>query len=137
MFKIRLTNANFPDAYWLRYRNEDGVIKHVDLSSCANNFRLVVGESASEDDGLSCVGWRYEENECLCYELFCVGHLVLYTPLKPCLLDLICGLLSGKDADVLRREKAHSFEKALNKSGWKTVEKQGMSKGENHGFTEL
>ena len=136
MFRIRLTRANFPDAYWLRYRNEDGIIKHVSLSSCANNFRLTEENEISSDEQLRCVGWRYEDNGCLCYELFCVGHLVLFTSLRPGVVDQICGLLSRKKAEDIRRETALNFENALNQSGWKTLEK-ALTEGKEHGFTEL
>ena len=120
MNRIRLTKANYPDAHWLRYCNEDWIVKHVGLSSCANSFSLTAA-CDSPNDGKQCIGWHYEENGCFCYELFTVGHLVLFASLKPGLLDYFFSLFRGKSAQELRRERIDCFEQALNQGGWKTI----------------
>lgn len=127
MIKIHLTKFNYPDKFWLKYRNEDNIVKYVNLSSCANNFSLLTGGKYSSEDGLRCVGWRYEKDGCLCYEIFCIGHLTLLLPLAPSLLDRIISLLQGKKTDVAYREKLQKFEKALNHGGWKTINKSDVN----------
>lgn len=123
MVKVRLNKNHFPDKYWLRYCNDAGLVKQVNLTGCANSFRLATDNAYDTGDGMQCVGWRYEEDGCLCYELFCIGHLQLSVPLHPSLTDRVKYLLQGKKADEAYQEKLKAFEKALNKGGWKTVEK--------------
>lgn len=123
MDKLRMHKRYFPDRYWLRYTNEAGVLKNVNLSGCANSFKLATNNAYDTGDGMKCVGWRYEEDGCLCYELFCIGHLQLSIPLQPGLADRIKYLLLGKKADEAYREKLEAFERALNQGGWKTVGK--------------
>ena len=123
MVKVKLNKRYFPDKYWLRYVNESGVTKQVNLSACANSFSLATGSAYDTGDGLRSVGWRYEADGCLCYELFCVGPLQLYLPLQPGLMDRVRYLLQGKHPQEGYREKLEAFEQALNRGGWKTVEK--------------
>lgn len=132
MVKIKIDKKHFPDRYWLKYTNEAGVLKQVSLSGCANSFRLATNNAFDTDDGLQGVGWRYEEEGNLCYELFCVGHLQLYTPLKPGLLDAVLYFLQGKKTGEAHQRKLEAFEQALNKGGWKTVPKPA-GVGEEYG----
>ena len=71
------------------------------------------------------VGYRYEENGCLCYELYTIGHVVLYVPLKMGILRRIGYLLRGTKPKEAHREYLLRFETALNAGGWKTVERDG------------
>lgn len=123
MVKVRLNKNHFPDKYWLKYCNDAGIVKKISLTGCANSFKLATGDTYDTGDGLKGVGWRYEENGCLCYELFCIGHLQLSVPLRPSMTDRIGLLLRGKNAQEGYREKLEAFEKALNLGGWKTVPK--------------
>ena len=126
MDKVQLTKRLLPDQYWLRYCNEDGYVRNISLSACANSFRLMTkGAYETEDDDLRCVGWRYEEDGCLCYELFYIGHLVLFVPLQPSLPERLGYMLQRKDVREAHREKIMEFEKALNCGGWKTVSREG------------
>lgn len=123
MVRVRINKRYFPDQYWLRYTNDVGVLKHVSLTGCANSFKLATNNAYDTGDGLQGVGWRYRADGCLCYELFCVGHLLLYIPLQPSLLDRLACLVRGKNVDDAYRQKLEAFERALNQGGWKTVEK--------------
>ena len=125
MQRIRITKNTMPDRHWLVYVNEDGDRKHIDLSGCANNFSHATGY-VSEDD-LRTVGWRYEENGLLCYELFNVGHTVLFAPVKPGLFHILRYRLSGRNPDEAHRDFLSSFEAALNRGGWKTVERKEVA----------
>lgn len=123
MDKIRITRRCYPDRYWLTYVNNKGAVKQVSLTSCANSFGLHTNNIYNIGDNIQPVGWRYEVNGYLYYELFCVGHVQLYYPAKPGLLDRIRYLLQGKNPQDAHRLKLASFEQALNSGGWKTVEK--------------
>ena len=121
MKKIPLKKKFFPDNYWIRYVDTDGETKTVSLSACANSFKLVTQGQYASDDGLKCVGWRYEENGELCFELFTAGHVVFTESLYPSLKDTIACLFQGLETDEYRRYNAMEFERALNQGGWKTV----------------
>lgn len=123
MLKIKIDKKCYPDQYWLEYINETGVLKKVSLTGCANSFRLATDHAFDTDDGMQGVGWRYEEDGNLCYEIFCVGHLQFYTPLQPSLKDRIVYLFKGKKAEEAHKQKLEAFERALNLGGWKTVER--------------
>ena len=123
MVKVKLDKKSFPDRYWLKYVSEAGAVKQVSLAGCANSFKLATNHAYDTQDGLQCVGWRYEEDGCLCYELFCVGHLQLYIPLQPGMMERLLYLLQGRKPDEAHRKKLEAFELALNENGWKTVEK--------------
>jgi len=129
MVKINMNKSLIADKYWIRYTNEVGMLKQVNLTGCANNFALSTNNAYDTGDGLRCVGWRYEEDGSMCYELFCVGHLVLCVSLRPSLTDRIRYLLRGRNAEEAHRETVAKFEKALNERGWKTIEKPGKAEG--------
>ena len=122
MIKLPISKTTLPDKYWLFYTNDSGEEKYADLTGCAGNFARVTGYVST--DGLQAVGWRYEEQGQLCYELFNVGHLVLFAPLKPSPFQILKYLLSGKKPDAAHRDFLFSFETALNRGGWKTVERE-------------
>ena len=124
MKKIPLKKQFFPDQYWIRYTDADGERKTVGLSSCANSFKLVNGDQYDANDGMKCVGWRYEEEGNLCFELFSAGHVVFTTTLYPSLVDSIICLFQGLETSEYRRFKAMEFERALNAGGWKTLYKE-------------
>ena len=124
MKKIPLKKQFFPDKYWIRYTNLEGEDKNLSLSSCANSFKLVTGDAYASDDGMKCVGWRYEEAGDLCFELFSAGHVVFTATLYPSLMDSIICLLKGLETSEYRRFKAMEFERALNQGGWKTLYKE-------------
>jgi hypothetical protein len=123
MDRVRLSAGMTPDSYWLRFYREDGTQSCISLEGCANSFALVTQNRYASEDGLRCVGWRYEEDGCLCYELFCVGHVVLYMPLKPDVFNCIRYLLRGNKPQEAHEEALKTFESALNRGGWKTVVK--------------
>ncbi len=125
MRRIPITKHMMPDKHWLVYRNDDGVIKHVDLSGCANNFSHATGYVS--EDNLRAVGYRYEENGQLCYELFNIGHIVLFVPMKPDLIKLIAYRFQGLDPKEAHKEYLNTFETALNQGGWKTVERKEVA----------
>lgn len=122
MQRIRITKRTMPDKHWLVYTNDDGVTKHVDLSGCANNFAHATGYAS--EDNLRTVGWRYEEDGLLCYELFNIGHTVLFVSMRPDPIKLIGYLLRGKDPKEAHKEYLGAFETALNLGGWKTLERK-------------
>lgn len=125
MQKIRITKHVMPDKHWLVYADENGAIKHVDLSGCANTFSRVTCYTSC--DGFKAVGLRYEENDQLCYELFNIGHTVLFAPLQPNPIQLIGYLLRGKNPKKAHEEYLAAFEAALNRGGWKTVERKEVA----------
>ena len=110
MTEISIRQIREISRFWLVYDKEKGVPAHIQLSACANNFAVHRGYVS--DDGLQCVGLRYEKDGFGCYELFNVGHTCIRCPLKP--------KLFGSAAKL--REKYEAIEKQLNRFGWKTVE---------------
>lgn len=126
MVRIPMSSKNLPDKHWLMYINDSGEKKHVDLSGCAGSFEHKTGYVSQ--DGLRAVGWRYEEKGQLCYELFNVGHTVIYAPVKPGLMQALGYMLSGKKTEEAHNAFLTSFEEALNRGGWKTVEREELSK---------
>ena len=123
MTRIPLSKKILPDKYWLVYVNENGDRKHIDLSGCAGSFARNTGYVS--EDGLRAVGWRYEEQGQVCYELFNVGHTVVFAPKKPGLVQTLGYMLSGKKPEEAQAALIASFEEALNRGGWKTVEREG------------
>ena len=121
MTRIPLSKKILPDKYWLVYVNENGDRKHIDLSGCAGSFARNTGYVS--EDGLRAVGWRYEEQGQVCYELFNVGHTVVFAPRKPGLVQTLGYMLSGKKPEEAQEALIASFEEALNRGGWKTVER--------------
>lgn len=126
MQRIKITRNTMPDKHWLVYRNDNGDVKHLDLSGCAGSFERSTGYVSG--DGLRAVGWRYEEGGQLCYELFNIGHTVMYAPVRPDPVRLIGYLLRGKKPEEAHREFLGEFEAALNRGGWKTVERKEVEK---------
>ena len=99
--------------FWVFYEKETGEPGNIQLSACANNFSAHRGYVS--EDGLQCVGLRYEKDGFGYYELFNVGHTRVRFPLKP-------RLFGGKKAAQKLRQQYASFEAALNKNGWRTIE---------------
>jgi hypothetical protein len=126
MTRIPLSKKILPDKYWLVYVNENGDRKHIDLSGCAGSFARNTGYVS--EDGLRAVGWRYEEQDQVCYELFNVGHTVVFAPKKPGLVQTLGYMLSGKKPEEAHKGFLASFEEALNRGGWKTVEREAADK---------
>lgn len=126
MVRIPFSPKNLPDKHWLVYINDSGEKKHVYLSGCAESFERKTGFVSH--DGLRAVGWRYEEKGLLCYELFNVGHTVICAPVKPSLVQSLGYMLSGKKTEEAHNAFLASFEEALNRGGWKTVEREELSK---------
>ena len=126
MVRIPLSSKTLPDKHWFVYLNEDAGKKHVDLSGCAGSFERNTGYVSQ--DGLRAVGWRYEERGQLCYELFNVGHTVVFAPVKPGLVQTLGYMLSGKKSEEAHQAFLASFEEALNRGGWKTVKREELTK---------
>ena len=122
MIKIPISTNALPGNYWIKYVNEDRETKYIDLSGCACNFTLRTGYASS--DNYRVVGWRYIENGYLCYELFNAGHTVFYRPIKPTFLQVVGYMLSGKKTEIAHKAFLAAFEDALNKGGWKTIERE-------------
>ncbi|MBQ7098743.1 MAG: hypothetical protein IJO05_03370 [Oscillospiraceae bacterium] len=110
MTEISIKQIKEIGQFWVVYTRPEGAPGHIQLSACANNFRIHRG--CDEADGLKCVGLRYEKDGFGCYELFNVGHTLIKCPLKP--------RLFGSAAKL--REKYEGIEKQLNRFGWRTVE---------------
>ena len=121
MVRIPLSKRTLPGKHWLVYIDDNGDKKHVDLSGCACSFEKITGYVSS--DGLRAIGWRYEEGGQLCYELFNVGHTVLFAPVKPSFVQTLGYILSGKKPEDAHKDLLASFEEALNQGGWKTVQR--------------
>ena len=98
--------------YWLFYTKESGEQGSIQLSACANNFKIHRGQESG--DGLQCIGLRGEGEGFGWYELFNVGHTRIKFPLKP-------RLFGGKKAEVRLRQQYEEFEAKLNEYGWKTI----------------
>ena len=99
--------------FWVFYIKETGSQGSIQFSACANNFSIHRG--GASDDGMQCVGLRYEKDGYGYYELFTAGHIRIRFSLKP-------GLLGGKKAAAKLRQQYDAFEATLNKFGWKTIE---------------
>lgn len=125
MQRIPITKNNLPDRHWLVFQNENGDKKHVDLSGCAGSFERSTGYRSQ--DGLRAVGWRYEEGGQLCYELFNIGHTVMYASLRPGPVTRLLCLLRGQDPQKAQEAFLASFENALHAGGWKTVPKDEVA----------
>lgn len=117
MNEISIKQIDQISQYWIVYTKESGEPGHIQLSACANNFAIHRG--CASEDGMQCVGLRYEKDGFGCYELFNVGHTLVKCPLKPGALQK---LLKGKNAESALREKYLDIEKQLNSYGWKTIE---------------
>ena len=102
--------------FWVFYEKETGEPGNIQLSACANNFSAHRGYVS--EDGLQCVGLRYEKDGFGYYELFNVGHTRIKCPLKP---NPIQTLLGGKKAEEKLRTAYEAFEQQLNSRGWKTI----------------
>lgn len=125
MVTFPLTKKIFPDKYWLKFADENGILKYVDLSGCANNFSRATGYKSKDD--LQAIGWQYISNDQLCFELFNVGHTLLTIPVQPGPIQALSYLLSGKSPQQGHREFIESFEKALALGGWKIVKKDEVT----------
>ena len=125
MVTLPLSKKIFPDKYWLKFVNEDGILKHVDLSGCANNFRRATGYESQDD--LQAIGWQYICNNQICFELFNVGHTLLTVPVSPNPVQSLGYLLSGRSPQQGHREFVESFKKALAVGGWKIVNKHEVA----------
>ena len=99
--------------FWVFYEKETGEPGNIQLSACANNFAAHRGYVS--EDGLQCVGLRYEKDGFGYYELFNVGHTRIKCPLKPNVFQKLLGT-AGK-----LREQYEAFEARLNSMGWKTI----------------
>lgn len=126
MVTISLSSKHMPDKHRFVYVNENDEKKHVDLSGFAGSFPRKTGYVS--DDGLRAVGWRYKEEGQLCYELFNVGHTAVCAPVKPCRMQALGYLLSGKRTEKSHKAFLASFEDALNRGGWKTVAREEINK---------
>ena len=118
MTEISIRKIREINQFWLVYARDEGD-GHIQLSACANNFRIHHG--CDDGDGLQCVGLRYEKDGFGCYELFNVGHLVLCTPLRPGILQQLAYRLQGKDPEEAHRKTLEAFEDALKVGGWMTL----------------
>ena len=126
MVTIPLTKSIFPDKYWLKYANEDRIVKHISLSGCANTFSHITGYESQ--DGLRAIGWQYISDNQICFELFNVGHTLLTVPVQPTVMQALGYLLSGKNPQQGHKEFLESFEKALAAGGWKVVHKNEVAR---------
>ena len=113
MNEIFLKQIDEVTPFWLFYSKESGEPGNIQLSACANHFSIHRG-----GDG-NCVGLRYERDGCGYYELFTAGHTRIKFPLKPTGFQ---NLLGAKKAAQKLRQQYASFEAALNKNGWRTIE---------------
>ena len=122
MDKLRITKKLMPDKHWIKYLNENGDRKHLDLSGSANNFERATGYESQDE--LRAVGWHYVEGGQLCYELFNIGHTVFWVPAKPGpVMSVICAI-TGKSYQTYR----DAFSEALRQGGWKTVPREEVQK---------
>ena len=121
METLPLTKKLFPDKHWLKFINENGALKHVDLSGCANNFSRATGYEST--DGLRAVGWRYQKGNQICIELFNIGHMLLVTSAQPNPIQALGYLFTGKNPQKGHKEFLESFDKALEVGGWKVVDR--------------
>ena len=117
MTEISIKQIDEVTPFWVFYTKESGEPGNIQLSACANNFSVHRGYVS--DDGLQCVGLRYEKDGFGCYELFNVGHTLIKCPLTP---GFVQKLLGGKNAGEKLRKQYEEFEQKLNARGWKTIE---------------
>ena len=117
MTEISIKQIDEVTPFWVFYSKESGEPGNIQLSACANNFSVHRGYVS--DDGLQCVGLRYEKDGFGCYELFNVGHTLIKCPLTP---NPLQKLLGGKKAGEKLRQAYEEFEQKLNARGWKTIE---------------
>ena len=122
MVRLPISSITNLDKHWLFYFNDSKEEKYVDLTGCAGNFAKITGYVST--DSLRPVGWRYEDQGQLCYELFNIGHLVLFAPLKPNPFQILKYLLSGKKPEDAHQVFLSSLESSLNRGGWKTVDRK-------------
>ena len=113
MTEISIKQIDEITQFWVFYTKPSGEPGNIQLSACANNFSIHRGGDAG------CVGLRYEKDGCGYYELFTAGHIRIKFPLKPTGLQ---NLLGAKTAARKLRQQYESFEAALNKNGWRTIE---------------
>ena len=113
MTEISIKQIDEITQFWVFYSKPSGEPGNIQLSACANNFSIHRG-----GDG-HCVGLRYEKDGYGYYELFTAGHTRIKFPLKPTGLQ---SLLGAKKAARKLRQQYASFEAALNKNGWRTIE---------------
>ena len=116
MTEISIKQIDEVTPFWVFYSKESGEPGNIQLSACANNFSIHRGYVS--DDGLQCVGLRYEKDGFGCYELFNVGHTLVKCPLTP---NPLQKLLGGKKAGEKLRRAYEEFEQKLNSRGWKTI----------------
>ena len=116
MTEIYMRQIHEITPFWLFYSKDNGEPGNIQLSACANTFAIQRGEVS--DDGLKCVGLRYEKDGFGYYELFNVGHTRIKCPLKP---NPLQKLLGGKKAEQKLRQQYEEFEQKLNSRGWKTI----------------
>ena len=116
MNEIFLKQIDEVTPFWLFYSKDSGEPGNIQLSACANNFSI--HRVYTSEDGLQCVGTRYEKDGFGCYELYNVGHTLIKCPLKP---NPIQKLLGGKKAEEKLRAAYEAFEQQLNSRGWKTI----------------
>ena len=116
MTEISIKQIDEVTPFWVFYSKESGEPGNIQLSACANNFSVHRGYVS--DDGLQCVGLRYEKDGFGCYELFNVGHTLVKCPLTP---NPLQKLLGGKKAGEKLRWQYEEFEQKLNSRGWKTI----------------
>ena len=126
MTEINIKQIDEITPFWLFYSKENGEPGNIQLSACANNFSVHRGYVSGDE--LQCVGLRYEKDGFGCYELFNVGHTVVCGPLKPGLVQNLGYMLSGKKPEEAHKAFLASFEEALNRGGWKTVEREAADK---------
>ena len=119
MTEISIDQIQEIGQYWVVYLKRSGENAHIQLSACANNFAVHRGYES--EDGLKCVGLRYEKDGCDCYELFNVGHTLVKCPRKPGPGQTFAALLRGKKPAEFQREKYEAVEQQLNEFGWKTI----------------
>ena len=126
MQRVRITQKNMPGKHWLVYCNDDHIKKHIYLPGCAETFELSTGYRSN--DGLRAVGWHYEEGGQLCYELFNVGHTILYAPLQLGPVHTLLYRLRMKNPVEEHRAFLQKFEDLLNQGGWKTIAREEVGK---------
>lgn len=117
---LPIQNIKEINEYWLVYRGRDGAEGYIDLSASANTFEK--SRQYTSDDGLRCVGLRYIKGGNLCYELFNIGHVTLYLPVRPNPVFALIARLMGKDPVARQQEMYDEVEKKFNACGWKTIE---------------